>query len=125
MTGHSPEAGATGYSDSDDQPLDVVFDLLANQRRRYALVCLGNNTQPIALTDLAEDVAVRETKRPFIEIPKETVRTILTSLYHIHIPKLVEEGVIEYEQDRDLVRVSESMDLVERILTLAAVGEEE
>ncbi|WP_247000869.1 DUF7344 domain-containing protein [Halosolutus gelatinilyticus] len=110
----------------DEQSLDAVCDLLANQRRQYVLACLIDHTQAIALTNLAENVAVRENERPRTEIPKETVRTISTSLYHAHIPKLVDAGVVEYDQDRDLVRISETTHLVERVLSLAATdrGEE-
>ena len=80
--------------------------------------------QAIALTELAGDVAVRENERPLPEIPKETVRTISTSLHHVHIPKLVDAGAVEYDQDRDLIRISETADLVERVLSLATDGEE-
>ena len=125
MAGYSPESGVAERGDSDEQSLDVVCELLANQRRQYVLACLIDHTQAIALTDLAEDVAVRENEETVTEIPKEEVRTIHTSLYHSHIPKLVDTGAVEYDQDRDLVRVSETADLVERVLSLAAVGGEE
>lgn len=111
--------------DSDDLSLDVVYDLLANQRRRNVLRCLKDHTQAIAMVDLAEGVAFRENEETLSEIPKETVQTIATSLYHTHLPKLADAGVVEYEQDRDLVRVSEPADLVERGLSLGAAGEEE
>ncbi|MFC6765973.1 DUF7344 domain-containing protein [Natrinema soli] len=109
----------------DDQSLDVVFDLLADQRRRYVLACLIDHTEAIGLADLAADVAGRENKEAVTKPPKEKVRTIHTSLYHIHIPKLVEAGVVEYDQDRDLVRVSETGEQIEHLLTVAADGGEE
>lgn len=124
MVGHSPKAGAVGYTDSDGQSVDIVFDLLADQRRRYVLACLVDNTQSMALADLAEDVAVRENEGTLTAIPKEEVQAISTSLYHIHIPKLVDEGVIEYN-DRDLIQISEITDLIERVLSLDADGEKE
>lgn len=124
MTGHSPKADVAGHGDSDGLSLDVVCELLANQRRQYVLACLLDHREAIAMTDLAEDVAIRENERPFTEIPKEAVRSIATSLYHVHIPKLVDAGAVVYDQERDLVRVSETVDLVERVLSLAADGEE-
>lgn len=125
VIGHSPEDDMVGYSDSDDQSLDVVFDLLADQRRRYVLACLIDQTEAIGLADLAEDVATRENEGTVTELPKEKVRTIHTSLYHAHIPKLVEAGAVEYDQNRDLVRVSETSEQVEHLLTVAADGGEE
>lgn len=125
MTGYSPKSGVAGRGDSDGQSLDVVCDLLANQRRQHVLACLIDHMQAIALTKLAEDVAVRENEETLTEIPKETVQTISTSLYHAHIPKLVDAGAVEYDQDRDLVRISETTDLIERVLSLDADGGEE
>lgn len=125
MTGHSAKADVVGRDDSDDLSINVVFDLLANQRRRVVLACLEDNTQSIALTELAEEVAVRENEEPLTEIPKETVPTIATSLYHIHLPKLADAGAVEYDQDRDLVRISKITDQVEQVLSLATDGENE
>ncbi|ELZ05876.1 DUF7344 domain-containing protein [Natrialba asiatica] len=125
MIGHSPEGDVVRYSDSDNQSLEVVFGLLANQRRRYVLMCLIDHSEAIALADLAEDVAVRGNKGAITEISKEKVRTIHTSLYHTHIPKLVEAGAVEYDQDRDLVRTSETSERVQHLLSIAADGEED
>lgn len=125
MGAHSPKADVAERGDPAAPSLDVIFDLLTNQRRRYALACLTDHTQAIALADLAEDVAVRENECSITEISKETVRTIYTSLYHTHLPKLLDAGAVEYDQVRDLVRLSETADLVERVLSLAADGEEE
>lgn len=125
MVGYSSKTGSVGQTDSDGQSVDVVFDLLADQRRRYVLACLLDNTQSMALTDLAEDVAVRENEGTLTEIPEEEVQAISTSLYHIHIPKLVDAGAVEYDRNRDLVRISESTDLIERVLSLDADSAEE
>lgn len=110
--------------DSNELSLDVVCELLANQRRQYVFACLLDHSQAIAVTELAEDVAVRENDRLLTEISKETVRTISMSLYHSHIPKLADAGAVEYNQEHDLVQVSETTDLVESVLSLGAVGEE-
>ena len=125
MTGHSPKAGVAGRGDSDERSLDVVFDLLADQRRQEVLACLVDDTRPMPLADLAEDVAARENEGPRAEVPTETVRTIATSLHHVHLPKLADAGAIEYDRDRDLIRVSEPSDLIERVLSLTATGGEE
>lgn len=122
MTGHSPKMDTVGFSDLDNQALDTTFDLLANQRRRYILECLSDNTQPITLTDLAEDVAVHENERPLTEIPNETVQAISTSLSHAHIPKLADAGAVEHDSDQDLVSTPETESLAEYFLFLGADG---
>lgn len=125
MVGHSPKVDVTGRSDSSDQSLDAVFDLLTNQRRRNVLACLADHTQAIALADLAEDVAVREFQGPITEVLKGEVQEIRILLHHHHLPKLVEAGAVDYDQDRALVRLLESADLVERVLSIAEDSSEE
>lgn len=125
MIGHSPKAGVDGRGDSGEQSIDGVFDLLAHQRRRAALACLVDHSKAIALADLAEDVAVRENEEPITEIPKAEIQEIRLTLHHQHLPKLVEAGAVEYDQQRDLVWKADSADLVERILSPTADGGEE
>lgn len=113
MVANSKNVGAVGRGDSDEQSLDVVFDVLANQRRRYALARLTEHAQPITLADLAEDVADRENEGPMTEVSNEEVQTIRTALYHNHIPKLEDAGAVEYDRDRNLVLLSETTDMPE------------
>lgn len=57
MIEHSSEEDMVMYRNSDNQSLDVVFNLLADKRRRYVLACLIDQTEAIELADLAADVA--------------------------------------------------------------------
>ncbi|NUC72562.1 hypothetical protein HTZ84_09610 [Haloterrigena sp. SYSU A558-1] len=82
---------------------DSLFNLLANQRRRYALSVLSKHQNPIALADLAEEVAIREEDTKITDISPEKVKNIYMMLYHAHIPKLEDENFVEYNQDRDTV----------------------
>lgn len=122
MVGHSPKAQVDGRGESGQQSIDRVFDVLAHQRRRAALGCLVDHSQAIALADLAQDVAVRENEEPITEIPKAEIQEIRLVLYHQHLPKLVAAGAVEYDRERDLVRVADSADRVERVLSLTADG---
>lgn len=125
MIGHSPKAEVDGRGDSGEQSIDGVLDLLAHQRRRAALACLFDHSQAIALADLAEDVAVRENEEPIGKIPKAEIQEVRLMLHHQHLPKLVEAGAVEYDQERDLIRIADSADLVERVLALTGDGGDE
>ncbi|RDI73017.1 hypothetical protein DWB78_04965 [Halopelagius longus] len=92
-----------------------MFDVLTDQRRRFAIRCLIEYDTPMTLADLADEVAVREEERPLSEIPAEDVMQVYLSLYHAHIPKLVDVGVADYSQEQDLVYFEESQ-RIERIL---------
>lgn len=102
-------------SPSDSAPLDAIFDLLSNQRRRYALMCLSEH-QSLTLADLAEQVTSREQETSILEIPEEDVLRVYMSLWHAHIPKLAEADVVVYDQERDLVHLGPNAEFVERVI---------
>ncbi|OAQ52270.1 hypothetical protein HTG_11655 [Natrinema mahii] len=91
-----------GPKDEHDTANDA-FDVLSHHRRRYALQCLREYETPLALADLADEVAVREHDRPLPEIPSEAVKRIYVSLYHTHVPKLADADHVRYSQERDEV----------------------
>lgn len=114
-----------GAAPANDATLDASFALLAAARRRYALAYLAGRSHPVALADLAEAVAVREHGDPIAAIPDPEVRRIYLSLYHLHVPKLAEAGVIEYDPDRKAIRPSPSRDPIAQVRAYAeAVGAE-
>lgn len=87
--------------------LDVVFDVLADQRRRSVLRCLNRHKNPMALADVADEVATRETEVPITELSAQEVKRVYVSLYHKQIPKLVDAAVVRYNQDTDMVMLAE------------------
>ncbi|AGB30511.1 hypothetical protein C488_07117 [Natrinema pellirubrum DSM 15624] len=91
-----------GPKDAHDTANDA-FDVLSHHRRRYALQCLREYETPLALADLADEVAVREHDRPLPEISAEAVKRIYVSLYHTHVPKLADADYVRYSQERDEV----------------------
>lgn len=82
---------------------DDLFDVLSHHRRRYVIECLIRYGSPMTLPDLADECVVMEHQRAFDSIPAETVKRMYMSLYHTHIPKLVECGAVEYDQESDSV----------------------
>jgi len=116
MTSRSPERdsiefvrAAFDWLDEDDAPdasaetLDDAFALLADQRRRLLLSVLHTYGEELTLRDAAEEVAIRETGHNVADIPAEQVQKVYLSLYHDHLPRLVDAGLLEYDQERDLV----------------------
>ena len=78
-------------------------DGLANERRRAALAVLGEAAAPLALADLAADLVERE-RGPATGAPDHAaIRRCYVSLYHRHVPKLVEAGLVEFDADRRTV----------------------
>ena len=89
--------------DASAETVDEAFALLADQRRRLLLEVMRTYGEELTLPDAAEEVAVRETGRQVPDISAERVHEVYISLYHDHLPRLVEAGLLEYDQERDLV----------------------
>ncbi|TYL40265.1 hypothetical protein CV102_01410 [Natronococcus pandeyae] len=83
--------------------VDEAFDLLADERRRLLLQVMRTYSEELTLPDAAEEVAVRENGCKVTELSAERVANVYISLYHDHMPRLVDAGLIEYDQERDLV----------------------
>lgn len=129
MVGDAPATERAAREHPDDRSLDVIFEVLSDQRRRHVLTCLLDHGQAIALSELAADVAGRETgpgrnevpphaSESRMEVSEDRVQRLTASLYHVHIPKLVAAGVVDYDPDRDVVRPTESARQIEQILAL-------
>ncbi len=94
------------WMDREDASPDLLSDalqLLSVRRRRVTLRVVREYDDDLTLPDLAEEVAIRESHKPIPEISPETVTEVYISLYHDHMPRMVDTGLLEYEQERDLV----------------------
>ncbi|RQG98101.1 DUF7344 domain-containing protein [Natrarchaeobius chitinivorans] len=89
------------------EAIDTSLELLANSRRRVFLRVMRTYEEPLTLPDAAEEVAVRETGVSVPELSAEHVADVYISLYHDHLPRLVDAGLLEYDQERDLVSPAE------------------
>ncbi|RBI60701.1 hypothetical protein DMJ13_17210 [halophilic archaeon] len=87
-------------------PLEILF----NKRRRYTVYCLQKYQTPIALADLADEVARLEyDAQTLTQVPKEDVAQIYFDLYHCHIPKMETADLVEYTQELDTVQLLQSI----------------
>lgn len=92
------------FSDNQQIPNTVLFDILSNKRRQYALYCLDRSQTPTALADLAEEVARLEHESPHPnQIPEKDVERIYCNLRHSHIPRIEAANLLEYSRERDTV----------------------
>lgn len=116
--GVDSRTGERTTQQTDDLSADTALNLLAKRRRRLALDCLERHEMALSLADLAEEVAVAENDTPLPDIDKQEVLRVYSNLYHNHIPRLTDHGVVEYEQKRDLVQLSNDTNLVMELLSV-------
>ena len=81
-------------STSADEPsTDIALAMLADESRRLAVQALFERHGPIQVADLAAAVAE--------QIPAESSdrseREIATALHHVHLPKLADANLIDYD----------------------------
>lgn len=69
--------------------------LLASDRRRLALDILTGKTAPVELEELAVGIAAREGGSDAVD--EETVERVAITLHHVHLPKMVDLGVLDYD----------------------------
>ncbi|PSP96271.1 hypothetical protein BRC94_13240 [Halobacteriales archaeon QS_5_70_17] len=80
------------------------FSLLRDGRRRRVLGLLREHNV-LSLGDAAEEIAVEERGEPITAIPRQEVLDVYFSLYHDHVPRLADAGVIEYDQESDTLAI--------------------
>lgn len=86
-------------------PSALPDGLLAAPRRRYLLYCLCRCAGSVDLPTVADRVTEWETGDPAEERREERLR-IYMSLYHDHVPPLVDAGLVAYDQEADAVELA-------------------
>ena len=71
------------------------YQVLSSDRRRTTVEVLAERTTPVDLEALAAAVAIRETDGD--EVTEEVVTQVASTLHHIHLPKIADFGVVEYD----------------------------
>ena len=86
------EASGEGPSRSD------VYAALGHDRRHRVLAVLVEVCTPIDVRALARHVAAREAEVSPQSVRDKRVERVHVSLYHNHLPKLADVGLIEYDR---------------------------
>ena len=114
--GDFSQRGNASHGDVDASALTTEFGLLANQRRLLALICLRQSQSPMGLDELVDEVAKREYGGDPESVPETIRERAELSLYHVHIPKLREAGIVRYDSDRENVSLSENAENIESVI---------
>jgi DNA-binding transcriptional ArsR family regulator len=96
---------------------DQIFELLSNPRRRMVLYYLREHGGSSTVTDLTREIASLEYDIPADELTRQQRKRIYVSLYQTHIPKLAEDGVIDYDEDSNAVRLTNRANKVNTYLS--------
>lgn len=127
QTGTPSDLGAGSDSADDGEQLtkDDIFHLLQNQRRRDVLRYLQGVEGPVAMRDMAEQVAAWEHDTTLQALTSDECQRVYIALYQTHLPKLDEEGIINYNQSRGIVERTPKADELQRYLDDQRITEED
>lgn len=85
-----------------DLTLDQLFDVLANQRRRYVLSYLHETeTTVVEFSDLIAAVVARESDR---DRDTDHYETVAIDIRHTHLPKLAHFELLEYDDETQTIQ---------------------
>jgi len=83
-----------------DLPLDHVFEILKNERRRTVLHYLQEHGGTVSLGELAEHVAAVENGTTVAQVTSNERKCVYVGLYQCHLPKMDDMDIVEFNQNR-------------------------
>ncbi|WP_435157190.1 DUF7344 domain-containing protein [Haladaptatus sp. DFWS20] len=88
---------------ADTETIDKLFEILRNERRRrLCFVMADTDDQVFSLEELVDQLVPQETTVDTTEA--EVHDCIAASIHHIHLPKMADFGIIEYDERSSTVR---------------------
>lgn len=102
---------------------DLVFEILSNTRRRMVLYYLRQDGGPATVKELAEEIAALENEVDADDLQRQQRKRVYVSLYQTHIPKLEETGIIEYDDEQGMVRLTDRAGEFDSYLTSESKSE--
>lgn len=125
-TGGDEEGSTSGGSPfdvtappSEILELDHVYEALGHSRRRYLCYTLFEDTE-WTLDELSTKIAAWENDIPQHDVSTRQQEKVYVSLYHIHIPKLVDNGVLTFDDVTKTVRPAANAEQV--VIALEGMG---
>lgn len=93
--------------------IEPVYEVLGHSRRRYLCYTLFKDTE-WSLSDLAMKIAAWENNVPEHAVTEDQREEVYVTLYHVHVPKLVDECVITFDEAIETITTAEH---AEQVLT--------
>jgi hypothetical protein len=93
------EAGS-GSAEPATLPLDQVFGMVKNERRRRAISYLKQEGGQTTLGELAEHIAAMENDKPVEAVTSKERKRVYVGLYQCHLPKMDDLDIVDFDQNR-------------------------
>lgn len=106
----------------EELPLEVVFELLKNRRRRLVLRYLHENPGPVDTDTLSVHIAAVENEKSEAAVSAAERKRVYVALYQWHLQKLADAGVIETDRKVNVELGPNAAQVYERLETVDAAG---
>ncbi|MFW6384520.1 MAG: DUF7344 domain-containing protein [Halodesulfurarchaeum sp.] len=116
-------AGASDGVETDRITTDEIFFLLKNRRRRAVIEYLLEAGGRAQFDELVVAIAAREKEKDVKEITYKERKSVHTSLYQSHLPKLQSAGVVEYDRRSGSVTLTDAIEAIRPYLDVSAAHE--
>lgn len=107
---------------ADDLSLDIVFEILKNSRRREVIRYLREQEERVSLGEMAEHIAAIENGTTVEALTSSQRKRVYVGLYQCHLPKMDDVGVVEFDQNRGHVQLTDRADTFEKYLDASTTG---
>lgn len=97
-------------ADSETLSKNVVFELLTSPRRRGVIRYLKATGGEVTRGELAEQLAAAEHDIDQEAVSAQQRKRLYISLYQVHLPRMADAEVIEYDEDRGTVELTAKAD---------------
>lgn len=99
----SPQGSAPGGELTQTE----VFDILSNDRRRHALHFLLSRDDGTEIGELSQQIAAWENGQSVEQVTSDERRRVYVSLHQIHLPRMDDAELLNYENSRDTIELTE------------------
>lgn len=111
----SVSSDAVQSSDSEavqsELPLDIVFEIIRNERRRLVLTYLEDaSDERVTLSDLAEHIAAIENDTTVQALSAQQRKRVYVGLYQCHLPKMADSGIVSFNKNRGVIEPGPNID---------------
>lgn len=84
-----------------------AFDILSSDRRRHVLHFLLSHKDGTDIGELSRQIAAWENGESLDQVTADERRRVYVSLHQTHLPRMDEAGVLDYENSRDTIELTE------------------
>lgn len=96
-----------------DLPVDELYEVLANKRRRYVLHYLQRVDGRVDFGRMAEQVAAWEHGKPRHEVTSDERKYAYSALQQRHLPKMDDIGLVAFDKRDGTVEATAALDEVD------------